>query len=88
MDQSNVKKPHSLVIKSDTTVTGVTQVIEIGEKEVKVEVGERTLLLVGSRFNAEKLSLEEGILVLSGEVAQLKYADKAEAKSFLKRLFK
>ena len=88
MEGSVQKKPHSLCIKSDTTISGVTQVIEIGEKEVKVEVGEKTLLLTGSRFNAEKLSIEEGVLVLSGEVAAVKYGDKAEAKSLLKRLFK
>lgn len=88
MEGSVQKKPHSLCIKGDTTVTGVTQVVEIGEKEAKVEVGEKTLLLTGNRFNAEKLSLEEGVLVLSGEVIQVKYSDKAEAKSILKRLFK
>ena len=88
MEQVTQKKAHSLCIKSETTVTGVTQVVEIGEKEVKLVVGEKTLLLTGERFNAEKLSIEEGVLVLSGEVSTVKYADKAEAKSFLKKLFK
>ena len=88
MEQIVQKKAHSLCIKGETTVTGVTQVVEIGEKEVKLVVGEKTLLLTGARFNAEKLSIEEGVLVLSGEVATVKYADKAEAKSFLKKLFK
>ena len=88
MEQSAVKKAHSLCIKGDTTVTGVTQVVEIGEREVRVAVGDKTLTLTGSAFNAEKLSLEEGVLVLSGEVSAVKYADKAEAKSFLKKLFK
>ena len=88
MEQSTIKKPHSLCIKTETIVTGVTQVVEIGEKEVKVVVGEKTLLLTGNNFNAEKLSIEEGMLVLSGEVTTVKYAGKAEAKSILKRLFK
>lgn len=88
MEQTAAKRTHSLCIKSDTTVTGVTQVVEIGEKEVRVAVGEKTLTLTGNGFNAEKLSLEEGVLVLSGEVSAVKYTDKAEAKSFLKKLFK
>ena len=88
MESSVQKKAHSLCIKSETTVTGVTQVIAIEEKEVRLVVGEKTLLLTGNRFNAEKLSLDEGVLVLSGEVSTVKYADKAEAKSLLKRLFK
>lgn len=82
------KKAHSLLIKSETTITGVTQVVAIEEKEVKVAVGERFLFLTGKGFNAESLSLEEGTLVLSGEVFSVKYAAKAEAKSLLKRLFK
>ena len=88
MESAVQKKPHSLCIKSETTVTGVTQVIAIEEKEVRLVVGGKTLLLTGNRFNAEKLTLDEGVLVLSGEVSTVKYADKAEAKSLLKRLFK
>jgi len=83
-----IKKPHSLTIKGETTVTGVTQVVAIEEKEVKLAVGERFLLLAGRDFSAKSLSLEEGTLVLSGEVFSVKYAAKAEAKSLLKRLFK
>ena len=82
------KKPHSLTIKSETTITGVTQVVAIEEKEVKVAVGERYLLLTGKDFSAKSLSLDEGTLVLSGEVFSAKYAAKAEAKSLLKRIFK
>ena len=87
MEQNAVKK-HSLCIKGDATVTGVTQVVEIGEKEVKVVVGDKTLILTGNGFNAEKLSIEEGVLVLSGEVVTVRYVEKSEAKSFFKRLFK
>ena len=86
--ENTVKKSHSLVIKSDTTVTGVTQVVSLEEKEVKVQVGDKMLVLVGNGFSAEKLSIEEGILVLSGEVVSVKYADKAPAGSLFKRLFK
>ena len=86
--ENAVKKTHSLCIRGETTVTGVTQVVSVEEKEVRLVVGEKTLLLTGQRFNAEKLSLEEGVLVLSGEVSTVKYAEKAEAKSFLKRIFK
>ncbi|HCJ01888.1 MAG TPA: hypothetical protein DIC18_03585 [Clostridiales bacterium] len=88
MEKEFSKKPHSLIIKGDTTVSGVTQVIALEEKEVKVAIGDKTLLLAGDRFNAEKLSLEEGVLVLSGEVSTVKYLAKQEAKSLLKRIFK
>ena len=86
--ENNNRKPHSLLIKGETTVTGVTQVVAIEEKEVRVVVGDRLLVLTGSGFGAEKLSIEEGLLILSGEVISVRYAAKTEAKGFLKRLFK
>ena len=88
MENPTIKKTHSLLIKGETTITGIKQVISLEEKEVKVSLGEKTLLLTGSAFNAEKLSVEEGILVLSGEVETVKYASAQEAKSIIKRLFK
>jgi len=86
--ENAVKRVHSLLIKGETTVTGVTQVISLEEKEVKVAIGDRFLTLAGANFGAEKLSIDEGLLVLSGEVREVKYAAKQEAKGFLKRLFK
>ena len=88
MENAVVKKNHSLCIKGETTITGVTQVLAIEDKEVKVVVGERTLVLNGEGFNAEKLSLEEGVLVLSGDVTSARYVTTQSGKSFLKKLFK
>lgn len=82
------KRLHSLCIKGEISVTGVTQVVALEEREVRLTVGEKSLILTGNGFNAEKLSLDEGVLVLSGEVTMAKYAAKTEAKSLLKRLFK
>ena len=83
-----IKRAHSLTIKGETTITGVTQVVSMEEKEVKVAIGDRFLQLTGRGFAAEKLSIEEGLLVLGGEVREIRYLAKQEAKGFLKRLFK
>ena len=83
-----IKRAHSLTIKGETTITGVTQVVSMEEKEVKVAIGDRVLQLTGTGFAAEKLSIEEGLLVLNGDVREVKYLAKQEAKGFLKRLFK
>ena len=82
------KRAHSLCIKGETTVTGVTRILSIDEKEAHLAVGERSLLLTGRDLHAEKLSLEEGVLVLSGEITTVKYSEKSEPKSILKRIFK
>ena len=87
-NNGTIKKAHAVTIKDGATVTGVTQVIAVGEKEVSLAVGQKTLILTGSGFSAEKLSLEEGIIVIKGEVSSLKYATGADAKGFLKKFFK
>ena len=88
MENVIAKKAHSLCIKGETTVTGVVQVISLEEKEVRVSLGEKSLLLNGRGFSAEKLSIEEGILVLSGEVESVKYLTTSQPKSLLKKIFK
>ena len=88
MEQNALKNKHSLTIRDLTTVTGVKSVISLGDKEVRLALEEKTLILVGRSFSAESLSLEEGTLLLSGEVESLRYAAKTEAKGFLKRLLK
>ena len=88
METVTAKKAHSLCIKGETTVTGVRQVVSLEEKEVKLSLGEKTLVLTGAKFSAERLSIEEGVLVLSGEVESVRYLSSAQAKSFLKRIFK
>ena len=87
-NNGSIKKTHSVSIKDGATVTGVTQVISVGEKEVSLSVGQRTLTLSGSGFSAEKLSLEEGVIVIKGEVHALKYGTSTDAKGLLKKLFK
>ena len=88
MDVVGLERGHSLTIKGQTTVTGVKQVIAMEEREVRLSLGERQLLLTGKGFSAERLSLEEGVLVISGDVESVKYSGKAEVKGILKRLFK
>ena len=50
--ENAIKRAHSLTIKGETTITGVTQVISIEEKEVKVAIGDRRLSLTGVGFAA------------------------------------
>ena len=88
MEQNVSKSKHSLTIRDLTTVTGVKSVVSLGEKEVRLALEEKTLTLVGHAFSAENLSLEEGTLVLSGEVESLRYGAKTEAKGLLKHLLK
>jgi len=86
--ENSVKSLHSLTIKEKITVTGLKSVVSLGDKEVKLALDGRYLFLTGDGFSAERLSVEEGVLVLAGEVSSLKYSSAIGAKSVLKRLFK
>jgi len=88
METTAMNRKHSLTVKDTTTVTGVKSVIALGEKEVSLALENKRLTLTGNGFSAEKLSIEDGTLVLSGEVISVRYTSAAEPRSVLKRLFK
>lgn len=81
-------KTHTLTIRGETAVTGVVRVISVESGEVRLSLGDRDLILTGTGLSAEKLSVEEGSIVLSGEIRSIRYAPKQEAKTFLKKIFK
>ena len=88
MENVEKKIKHTLCVKEEVTVTGVSSVISLGEKEVRLALTDKCLTLTGRNFCADKLSLEEGTLVLSGETESIRYTPKTSAKGLLKRLFK
>ena len=81
-------KTHTLTIREETVVTGVDRVISVEPGEVRLSLGDRNLVLTGTDLRAEKLSVEEGSIVLSGEIRSIRYAPKQEAKSLFKKIFK
>ena len=88
MENAAIKKAHSLLIKDVTTVTGLRSVVSVGDKEVRLALDGKYLTLTGDHFSAERLSVEEGVIVLSGEVTGVRYSSAVEPKSIIKRLFK
>lgn len=86
--ENKVKKSHTISIASKLTITGVENVINMSEKEVEIALSNNTLLLFGNNFRAEHLSIEEGVLTLSGELISLKYARSESKEGFFKRLLK
>ena len=79
-------KPHTLTIGTKITITGVQNVVTIADKEVVVALDGNALVLTGSGFMPLHLSLEEGVLVLSGSVACARYARGQGKESFWKKL--
>lgn len=87
-DTQTKNKPHTLTIGNKITITGVQNVVTLGEKEVVVALDGNMLLLTGNGFCPLHLSVEEGTLILTGSVACAKYAHSAEKEPLWKRLVK
>ena len=81
-------KPHTLTLGAKITVTGVANVITLTDKEVAVALADNVLILTGSGFCPLHLSVEEGVLVLSGSVSCARYARQVGKESIWKRMFK
>ncbi len=86
--EGKIKKAHTLAVSNKITVTGVENVINMGEKEVEIALYNNVLHLSGNGFSALHLNIEEGTLVLAGELISLKYSHSRSQEGFFKRLLK
>jgi sporulation protein YabP len=70
------------------TITQVADVDAFDEAAVWVNLKDGGIEITGERLNIEKLDLEEGLLVVTGQIQSLSYSDKKnrEKKSLLDRL--
>lgn len=79
---------HSLTIATKITVTGVQHVLTMSDKTVEVALEGNVLRLDGVGFTPLHLSVEEGTLVLAGNVVSARYAHRAGKESIWRRLVK
>lgn len=86
--ETKIKKSHTVSIASKISITGVENVINMGEKEVQIALSNNILFLYGNDFSVTHLSIDDGVLTLTGELVSLKYARQASKESFIKRLLK
>lgn len=74
--------------KNVLKINGVDSVISLTETDVGIVIGGEVLVIKGTDIKAEKLSVETGELILTGNFLSLKYEVKKEKQGFLKRIFK
>lgn len=86
--ENKIKKAHTVQIATKITITGVTSVMSMEEKTVEVALDGKFLHLDGEDFNAEKLSVDEGVLILGGKLHSLKYNGQKSKQNLIKKLFK
>lgn len=71
------------------SITGVKDVLNFNEQEVALVTEAGELHVEGSELHMTKLNLDDGQVVIEGEVYALEYADSHESKgSLFSRMFR
>lgn len=87
-EKKNIAKKHALHIEDKIRITGIESIIAIEEKEVALMLSKGTLIINGNGFSPLHLSLEDGTLLLSGEITSVRYGGGHGKEGFMKRLLK
>ncbi|MGL4792029.1 MAG: sporulation protein YabP, partial [Anaerotignaceae bacterium] len=91
-DKRNQK--HKIVMdqRERLFIDGVTEVISFDEETVICETDMGTLIIRGAQLHVEKLNLDQGQLVVVGEISGMEYGEEGmfakNSGGFLSRLFK
>ena len=70
------------------SVWGVKRVPAFGDKEIKIQLENESLLVTGQDLEIKLLNLDQGQVIAKGYVTGLKYSSGGVEKGFLKRIFK
>jgi sporulation protein YabP len=89
-DAQPVSRPHTLTIdgRNRATITGVNDVDSFNEAMIVMNTSAGALTLVGSSLHISRLNLEDGQLLIEGQIDALEYDERARGKGGLGRLFK
>ncbi len=89
-DPAPVERPHSLTIdgRNRASITGVTDVDSFNDAMIVLNTSAGAMTLIGSALHISKLNLEDGQLLVEGQIDALEYDERARGKGGLSRLFK
>jgi len=81
---------HSVQLENRTRaiLTGVNDVDSFHEAEVNLMTEDGYMTITGQELHISRLSLEEGQLVVEGQITGIQYADSDGHGNFLARLFR
>ena len=71
------------------SVNGATKVASSTHSQAVIECGDTAIVVAGNEIEVKNLNLEEGVAVLFGEIADIKFVGaKGKKQPLLKRIFK
>lgn len=77
----------TLTDRSELSVTGIKDVDAFNDQEIVAVCDTGELLIKGEGLHIWELSVDTGILTVSGKISSLSYNEKISRASVLKRLF-
>ena len=77
----------TLTNRANLSVTGINDVDAFNEQEIVAVCDTSELIIKGELLHIEELSIETGLLTVSGKISSLSYSEKFTQTSVLKRLF-
>ena len=85
-----VERPHTLTIegRNRAIITGVTDVDNFNDTMIVMNTSAGAMTLVGSALHISKLNLDDGQLLVEGQIDALEYDERTRGKGGLSRLFK
>ena len=91
MAEHEIKKqnPHNVVIqdREKISITGVEDIENFDDRETVLFTSLGKLVLHGRDLRMERLSTDDGSLVIYGRIESLEYSADTRSGSFLSRLF-
>lgn len=85
---------HNLILENrrNLKITAVTDVESFDEEKIILITEEETLIIEGEDLHIQKLSVDDGELLIEGEILAVSYTDKItggkHTGGFLSRMFK
>lgn len=70
------------------TILGATKVVSSTPTQTAIEQGETLIVITGNELEIKKLDLDGKEVSLAGQIANLKFTDKAQKVPLMKRIFK
>ncbi|MBO4412432.1 MAG: hypothetical protein J5779_00230 [Clostridia bacterium] len=78
----------TLINRKNLNLFGISKVFAINEDSAQLQIDNSILTILGKNMEVKKLDIENGILELEGLINAIKYTDKKEKTSFIKKIFK
>jgi sporulation protein YabP len=85
-----VERPHTLTLegRNRAVITGVTDVDNFNDAMIVMNTSAGAMTLIGSSLHISRLNLDDGQLLVEGQIDALEYDERARGKGGLSRLFK